>query len=611
MTTTSGGLYLIVAGVPYLARALEQSGRFAKVYPVATAAGLQQLIALGELSERTNQDMAFVFSDSLPVHDTPGVTLGSLISKLTTVGFRVIVVAHSGQAQQLVIDNPATGLLSGPLTVNTTLGALAGLKFPGMEPVEGGFKVLPTDPVETPSTPQRQPLQPLANSTPQSATTSSPAPTEPPTRSAKAPASPAKAPTFVAPAPTRPVFSAPPPTSWNKPAALPESVESASPAEPAPSTPRPVLQPLAAKAPEANLQAAPADRPLPQYAPPVMSPPLMETATASASAGTTTARRLRPMGLGEAPTGAEAGPAPRGPAPRGQYGARTQGPKRRGFVIAVTVPKGGTGKSSLTLNLAAFLGLRLRASGRRVCIVDANFQQADAGKYLNVYAPNIGNMLRDTSLLTSDRIEKGLVHLPALNLSALLGPPSAAEASPTFLTPQLYFDIVTLLKEHFDYILIDTPVAERYHDLFSGFVLPVMDYMIVPVIPSIPTLMNTDGWLRAVTAPRYLQGEGVDPERLGIVLNRAKDAVGCSEDDVRANLASWRFIGAIPETDEWQLCNNHNELIAVKNYVELNAAFAAALYAATGEEALMDDLHGTVAPTGGLFSRIKHALRIG
>jgi MinD-like ATPase involved in chromosome partitioning or flagellar assembly len=275
----------------------------------------------------------------------------------------------------------------------------------------------------------------------------------------------------------------------------------------------------------------------------------------------------------------------------GAYVAVPQNAPRRGHVITIAVSKGGTGKSSLTLNLGAFLGMRLRMLGKTVCVIDANFQQADAGKYLDCYTPNINTIANNPALLTRERILEGLVHKPEYNLSVMLGPATPDEGNPLNVDAELYGEILELLRHHFDYILIDTPVAEKFHDIFSKFALPKANYIVVPVAPNYPTLHNTDNWLRsAVVLPRHAGGPGIDPSQIGIVLNRAEDGIGCSEADVRATMARWQFLASIPETKEWKLANNRNELVAPKAYAELNQAFATVLYAATGETVLVSNI---------------------
>jgi len=256
---------------------------------------------------------------------------------------------------------------------------------------------------------------------------------------------------------------------------------------------------------------------------------------------------------------------------------------RRGFVITITTPKGGTGKSTMALNLAAYLGLRLRGTGRNVCLVDANVQQADTGKYIDAFIPNVEGLLKDPGAIHPDRVDEYLLHRPQLNMSALLGPDNPEVANPLYFTGKKYAQILAALKANYDYILIDTPVAEYYHDMFRNFALPCADFIALVITPNMATLMNTDGWLRAVTNPLAAGGMGLDPAKVGIILNRAEDDIGLDEIEVRRELGEWRFLAAVPETKEWKRCNNLNEIVATKNYHELNEAFATVLEAITGE----------------------------
>ena len=220
--------------------------------------------------------------------------------------------------------------------------------------------------------------------------------------------------------------------------------------------------------------------------------------------------------------------------------------------------------------------------------------------------------MQNQQLLSEDQILQGLVHRDDLNMSFLLGPATPDEANPEWVTPQLYAEIVRLLRKHYDYIFIDTPVAEKYHSLFRDFVLARSDYLIVPVNPNIATLLNTQNWLSsAVVAPAHQEGAGFAPEKVGVVLNRAKDNIDCSVEDVRANLSMWQFIGSVPETDEWQRANNRYQLVANMNYSELNEAFAEVLYRATGEEAMIAHMTAGATSNDNLLDRIRGALRLG
>jgi MinD-like ATPase involved in chromosome partitioning or flagellar assembly len=277
------------------------------------------------------------------------------------------------------------------------------------------------------------------------------------------------------------------------------------------------------------------------------------------------------------------------------------------MVIPVCVAKGGAGKSTLTLNLAVYLALRLWSQGRTVCVVDANFQQADIGNLINTYTPTIVDLARRPADLTPDAIRRHMVHVEVLHTSFLLGPALTEEANPQWITPGLYRAAVDALRPLYDYIFIDTPVAEYHHDLFTDFILPSSDFMVVPVNPDYRAISNTDRWLRSITQPTHAGGMGTDPNRFGVVLNKAAADVACDEDQVRVELSSWHYIGAIPDSREWQRAANQDEIIATRNLPDISEALAKILYAVTGEEALKlvgaGGSRRAAGPLGKLFSR--------
>jgi septum formation inhibitor-activating ATPase MinD len=574
------GFTLIVTGAPELARQMRLSGRFAEVLEASTTGGLRDLITQGQLAARADKGAtAFVFADDT-VCDTPEAPLSRLIQKLTATGWKVLVAAATPAASQLVATNPAAGLVDRPFSINGVLAALAALGLPA-DPVEAGFEHFDLrerapDPVN-PAAPSSDGgwLSPSSGDADGWLAPQAPAPAAPASWGEPA------QPTQPAATPAMPAFGAP---ATTQPAATP-----AMPAFGAPATTQPAATPA-----------------MPAFGAPATTQPDQGTWLQSEGSGWPAATPAGVPALGGALPGA---PDSLGqPAARvGTYGAQHQlAAARRGFVIVVTAPKGGTGKSSLSLNLTAYLGLRLRAQGRTVCIIDTNFQQADTGKYLNVYTPNITDVYKDQSSMTRERIRTKMVHKDELGFSALLGPARSREANPQWINARLYNQILPLLKEHYDYILVDTPVAELYHDIHRDFALPNADYILVPITPNLPTLMNADRWLYEICQPTHVDGgAGVDRNKIGIVLNRAKETVGLSFEEIQTELSQWRIVGVIPDTDEWQRANNENALVATRNYRELNDAFAQVLHAATGEASLLEGATAVVAQPDGLLGRLR------
>lgn len=633
----SPSLTIVVVGVPALVDALASTRQFVDVLRVDSTSGLQALISSGRLAGPEGK--VFIFADVTPV-DTD-VTLPPLITRLVAMRTPVLIIATTPGGADLVRQCPGAGLLEGPLRLNQVLGALSGHPdLPALQPAANNIEIA----LPGMAAPAAAPSHPFGTAAPAAAPAPAPAqPTAPaPAFGGGAPAAAQPAPAFGAapafgqgvrtPAPAAPSAQAPvvpvvvsqekpitqsaPAPAFGAapfgqaPAAAPEPVvvqppsfPQSTPAQPAAFSQAPAAAPSAAPVTTPFGQAAPAAHPAFSTSPFGQPAPAQEPAAApfgQAPAAAVATPFGQPAGASSAPFGTPAGggaPAFGGPS-SGAFGADldtgapvaragvqvAERPARRGHVITVTAPKGGTGKSSVSLNLAAYLGLRLRGTGRNVCIIDANVQQADTGKYLNKWSPNIEGLLKDPTAIHPDRILDHLVDMPQLNMSALLGPASPEVANPLYYTGKRYSEILDALKPHFDYIIIDTPVAELYHDIFRAFALPRADFIVVVATPNVPTLMNTDSWLRQITAPVHAGGMGIDPNTIGIVLNRAEDDIGIDEDEARRELGEWPFLGGVPETKEWKRCNNEGVLVATKNYHELNEAFSRVLEHATGED---------------------------
>ena len=568
-------LHIAVIGAPGLASVLERSGRFYKVWRYQTTGQLRE--GIKELSGLNVPKLTFLFADNTP-NDIADMSFGDLIGKLTQRSYRVVLVECSGVGRDVVATNPGAGLIPAPITCNLVLGAISDRGAGMIEPVgeAWGFEAFnPNDPSAVDHLPASdadlfgdllgafgsEELG-LDSSWESGPATSPVAPAAPSPVAQVAPAAPweqAASPVAqVAPweQAAAPVAQVAPVAPWEQ-AAAPSPVAQVAPWEQA-------AAPVAQVAPVAPWEQA--------SAPSSPVPSAWDTAAQSWGEAAVVAPPVNDaVGLTAMPTPSVVG-------------------GRKGIVLAVTVAKGGAGKSSLTLNLGVWAALKLRAAGRTVCIVDANWQQADIGKQINQYTPNIATLSKNPGDVNAAGISKYMYRRNDLNTSFLLGPADDRERNPTWITSDLYCKSIEALRELYDYIFVDTPVAEPYHELFSNFILQEADYLIVPVNPSWPTLANTESWLDHITLPKHASGEGFNEKRIGVVLNRAEDGVDMSESDVQSELGRWCYLGAVPDSKEWRRAANNNEIIATRNIPEISQAFSRVLYSVLGEEALRMDI---------------------
>ncbi|MDQ6796886.1 MAG: AAA family ATPase [Actinomycetota bacterium] len=269
---------------------------------------------------------------------------------------------------------------------------------------------------------------------------------------------------------------------------------------------------------------------------------------------------------------------------------------RGGKAVIFTCPKGGTGKSSTSLALAAYLGSAMTKAGRSVVFVDANVQQADASRYLRrAHDHSIADLARmDPDAIDEAAVSRVLVADEQNHMTLLFGPPTVAESDPTVVTPELYARVVTLLRGMFDWVFVDTPVAEKHHRLFSEFVLPEADRLVVVVNPSHVTIENASRWLTAIADPVYAGGDAYPRAGVRILLNKAEEGIGADTTEVAALLEDYAFLGAIPESPAWRSAANNGELLSKDPC--LGPVFAEVLHGITAESALLD---GNAGRSGG------------
>jgi cellulose biosynthesis protein BcsQ len=277
-------------------------------------------------------------------------------------------------------------------------------------------------------------------------------------------------------------------------------------------------------------------------------------------------------------------------------------------VIAITVPKGGTGKTSTSVNGAAILA---QATGKRVLYVDANAQQADGADLLAAppNAPTIVDLTKDGSqLIDRSRVMAAIAPIPGRNMSALFGPRDPRQANPLIITPQLYCEAIDAVMGDFDYILIDSPIAEIFREMIDQFVLTKADFILCAITPDVKAVENTYKWLTATSLPQHAGAAAYPADQVGWFLNRFEDDVAFEEQGAvealsRPDTSQWRYLGKVPDLKAVRRAGNLGEIPDSAEYVK---ALANVFYGVTGEPSLVEAARGGL---GGKKERKSGLLR--
>ena len=200
--------------------------------------------------------------------------------------------------------------------------------------------------------------------------------------------------------------------------------------------------------------------------------------------------------------------------------ARRRGPaasSSEGAMITMLGPKGGTGKTVTSSNLAVALALE----GRSSVLVDLDLQFGDVGLALGLQpTKTIYELATSGGTLDGDKIDSFLAQHPsgARALLAPLRPDQAAAIGTGFLR-----EVFGILRARYDFVLVDTPPA------FSPEVIAAVDASShLCMVGMLDALSLKDTKIGLET----LAEMGYDPRSITLVLNRADSSVGITPLDV-------------------------------------------------------------------------------
>jgi pilus assembly protein CpaE len=200
-----------------------------------------------------------------------------------------------------------------------------------------------------------------------------------------------------------------------------------------------------------------------------------------------------------------------------------EGPRRpMGRVVALCAPKGGTGRTSLAVNLA--VNLRI-LSEQPVALVDADFAAPALDVALNLHAErDVTDLLPRLSRLDEDLVE-GVLAEHASGVRVLLAPPPG-ELEGSISLPHVQ-QILGALRRMFAWVVVDVglPLDETAYAYLDS-----ADRIIVSVLPEMVGLRNT----RLMFDQLYERGYAEN--KVWLVVNRATMRGGISIRDIEDRL---------------------------------------------------------------------------
>jgi pilus assembly protein CpaE len=234
------------------------------------------------------------------------------------------------------------------------------------------------------------------------------------------------------------------------------------------------------------------------------------------------------------------------------------GQKSRGKIYTVTAGKGGSGATSVAINLAATLSM-LRDT--RTAVIDMNSPVGDAAAYLNA-KPEFSVMDALGAATKLDRMLLDTYMCQAGNIALLAG--SAGYSTNGTVTPAALTRLLRVVSSAYTHTFVDLP-SSLDQDIVKA-ALDASEAVLVVITPELPAIWRTH---RLMT---FLNGTG-SADRIRLILNR---------DDSRDEINAKEIARALGHPVYWRLPNSYVTAIQAINkgkpLVEVNHSGLAASY---------------------------------
>ena len=194
----------------------------------------------------------------------------------------------------------------------------------------------------------------------------------------------------------------------------------------------------------------------------------------------------------------------------------------KGKIVTIYSPKGGTGCTTLAVNLA----LTLNNEDTRVALVDGNLQFGDVAVFINEQGKNtIVDLAPRAEELDPEIVEEVMLKHAGSGLHVLAAPsrPEYAEK----VSSNQFSKVLEYLRQMYSYVIVDTAALLTDVTLSA---IDVSDLIVLVTTQDIPSIKNCRLFLD------LLQTLGIERERILFVMNRYDKRINITPDRVTENL---------------------------------------------------------------------------
>ncbi|HWC22245.1 MAG TPA: AAA family ATPase [Flexivirga sp.] len=233
-----------------------------------------------------------------------------------------------------------------------------------------------------------------------------------------------------------------------------------------------------------------------------------------------------------------------------QMGATSGGSDTTGHVVTVFSAKGGVGKTTVSVNLAAYLA----SNGARTLLIDLDLMFGDVGICLQLPpTTSIMDLVSMTGHLDAQGMASVVQRHEASGLDVLVAPHDPADADR--VPADLVSELIRLARTNYDYVVLDMPPSMPEHVLGAfdlSDLLVLVSTLDIPAVKNLRLAINT------------LDALGASQQNRLLVLNRSDLKVGLSSKDVEAALC-YPVSAKLPNALSVPAASNRGMVLAVDN----------------------------------------------
>jgi pilus assembly protein CpaE len=193
-----------------------------------------------------------------------------------------------------------------------------------------------------------------------------------------------------------------------------------------------------------------------------------------------------------------------------------------GRIIMVYSPKGGTGVTTIAVNLA----ITLNNDETRVVLVDGNLQFGDVAVFLNEQGKNtILDLAPRTDELDPEGVEGVMLKHAGSGLRVLAAPSKPEHAD--HVSSDQFAKLIKYLRQIYPYVVVDT--SHMLNDITLA-ALDVCDVLVLVVTQDIPAVKNVRLFLDLMSTI------GIQRERLCFIMNKYDKRISITPEKIGENL---------------------------------------------------------------------------